>query len=198
MQGFGWKRALVVVALVATCGTLAATAQARAGASGGSGRLHVQGRHRLFADGAARRLRGAVHPGAPVRARVGHEGHERDQRAEDRVDARGRRGRPREGRLGREGPDRQGVQDHRRQRLVGRRAPGRAPRRAEQGPLHLRSRGERRDHGDQQVHVPLRAAELPGRARRELVPRGRRREERDRLRAGLRVRPGQLPRRQAR
>jgi branched-chain amino acid transport system substrate-binding protein len=29
MQGFGWKRALVVLALVATCGTLAATAQAR-------------------------------------------------------------------------------------------------------------------------------------------------------------------------
>lgn len=33
MQGFGWKRALVVVALVATCATLAATAQARAGGS---------------------------------------------------------------------------------------------------------------------------------------------------------------------
>ena len=43
MQAFGWKRALVVLALVATCGTLAATAQARvdAGAKTSAGAYKV-------------------------------------------------------------------------------------------------------------------------------------------------------------
>ena len=45
---------------------------------------------------------------------------------------------------------------------------------AEQGPLHLGPGRDRRDHRHQQLHVPLGPAELPGRARRELVPRRRR------------------------
>ena len=54
-----------------------------------------------------------------------------------------------------------------------------------------------RGHRGQQEHVPVGPPEIPGRPRRELVPRRRRREERDRLRAGLGVRSRQLPRRPA-
>ncbi len=77
--------------------------------------------------------------------------------------------RPGQGRLGREGPDREGLQDHRRQRLVGRRPAARAARGPEPGPLHLGPGRVGRHHGDQQVHVPVGSPELPGRARSELV-----------------------------
>ena len=106
-------------------------------------------------------------------------------------------GDPVEGGRRRKGPDRQGVQDHHGHGLVGDRAPARAARRPEQGPLHLGPGRDGRRHRDQQVHVPRGTAELPGRARRELVPRRRRREERHGLRAGLGVRARQLPRRPA-
>ena len=101
-----------------------------------------QGRHRLLTHGAARELRRAVHPGPSVRPLVRDEGHQRGQRTEDRAHHGRRRGRPGEGRLGGEGPDRQGLQDPRRQRLVGRRPSGRSARRAEQDPVHLRPGGE--------------------------------------------------------
>ena len=94
-----------------------------------------------------------------------------------------------------QGPDRQGLQDPRRQRLVGRRAADGAARRAEQGALHLRPGRDRRDHGNQQVHVPLRPPDLPGREDRGDVPQGRR-QEGHRLRAGLGVRRRQLRGRQ--
>ncbi len=128
------------------------------------------------------------HPGASVRPRVRDEGHERGQRPQDRVHARRRRHRSGQGRRRREGPDRQGLQDHHRHGVVRHRPPARAARRPEQDPLHLRPGRDRRGHRDQQEHVPLGPAELPGRPRRELVPRRRRREERHRLRAGLGVR----------
>ena len=86
------------------------------------------------------------------------------------LDDRRRRHRPDEGRRGRARPDRQGLQDPRRQRLLGRRAPDGAAGRAEQGALHLRPRGHGRDHRDQQVHVPLRAPDLPGRQDGRDVP----------------------------
>ena len=70
-----------------------------------------------------------------------------------------------------------------------------AARRAEQGALHLRPGRHRRDHRHQQVHLPLRSPDLPGREDRGDLPRGRR-QERDRLRAGLGLRPRQLRGRQ--
>ena len=84
--------------------------------------------------------------GLALRARVRDQGHGRGQRPDDRAHDRRRRGRPGQGRLGREGPDRQGLQDHRRQRLVRRRAADRAARRPEPGALHLRPGGDRRAH----------------------------------------------------
>ena len=121
-------------------------ASARAAERDGRTPASDQGRDRLLAHGPARRLRRRVHPGPALRARVRDEGHEQGQRPHDRADARRRRHRSGEGRRGGQGPDRQGLQDHRRQRLVGRRAADGAARRAEQGPLHLRPGGDRRDH----------------------------------------------------
>ena len=69
------------------------------------------------------------------------------------------------------GPDRPGLQDHRRVRVVRCRPAGRPVRRAEQGAVHLRPGRDRRDHRREQVHVPLRAPVLPGRADRGLVHR---------------------------
>ena len=110
------------------------------------------------------------------------------QRPQDRADDRRRRHRSDEGRRGRQGPDRQGLQDPRRQRLVRRRAPDGAARRAEQGALHLRPGRVGRDHRHQQVHVPLRPPDLPGRARpRRRSSKGVGKKV-DRLRAGLRLR----------
>ena len=154
------------------------------------------GRRRLFAHGAPRLVRRAVRPGAPLRDRVLDEGLRRSQRPEDRVDARRRRHRPRESGRGSKGSDRQGLQDHHGDNLVGDRAAACAARRPEQGPLHLGPGGVGRRHGRQQEHLPRGTAELSGRARRELVPRRRRREERHRVRAGLGLRGRQLPRRQ--
>ena len=93
----------------------------------------------------------------------------------------------------------QGVQDHRRHRLVRHRASARAARRAEQHPLHLRRCGGRRDHRPQPQHVPRRPADAAGRARRrEHLPAEDDGQEDRRLRRGHGVRPGQLRRRQAR
>ncbi len=155
----------------------------------------VQGRDRLLADRPAGRLRRRVHPGAPLRARVRDQGHDEGERSADRADARGRRHRSDQGRVGSEGPDRPGLQDHRRHRLVGRRAPAGPARRAEQDPLHLGAGRLGCDHRDQQAHVPVGSPDLPGRQDRGHVPPGRR-QEGHRLRAGLGVRGGQLRRRE--
>ena len=72
---------------------------------------------------------------------------------------------------GRQGPDRPGLQDHRRHgRLRHRAQAGRAGR-AEQGPLHLRPGRHRRDPGHQQVHVPLGPPEPAGRRHRRHLHR---------------------------
>ena len=181
------------------CGGLASSADAKYGRPGprptAASHRRLQGRDRLLADGPALDLRRPVHPGPALRARVRDEGHQHRQRAQDRADARRRRHRSGQGRLGREGPDRQGLQDPRRHRLVGRRAPDGAARGAEQDPLHLRPRRDGRGHRDQQVHVPLGPPDLSGRQDLGDVPQGRRPEGR-RLRAGLGVRRRQLRRRE--
>ena len=64
---------------------------------------------------------------------------------------------------GGEGSDRPGLQDHRRLDLVGVGGAGRADRRPEQRPLHLRPGGRRRHHRAQPAHVPRGPPELPGR-----------------------------------
>ena len=81
--------------------------------------------------------------------------------------------------------------------FVGHRGPAGPARRAEQGPVHLRAGRERRGHRHQPLHLPLGPPELPGCPRGELLPRRRRRQERHRVRPGLRLRARQLPRRAA-
>ena len=95
-----------------------------------------------------------------------------------------------------EEPDRPGGQDPDGHGLIGcRRADG-GNRRAEPGAVHLRPRCRRCDHGHQQVHLPRRPADDPGRARRQVVPRQGHRQEGRRLRPGQRLRARQLRRRE--
>ena len=180
-----WKFLAALATATVLLAGFAGSAEAKLDVGTGStrGRL-VQGRNRLLPHGAARGLRRRVHPGPALRARLRDPGQGDGQRPQDRADDRRRRHRSGEGRRRRQGPDRQGLQDPRRQRLVGRRAPDGAARRAEQGALHLRPGRHGRDHRHQQVHLPLRAPDLPGREDRGDVPQGHR-QERDRLRAGL-------------
>ena len=78
-------------------------------------------------------------------------------------------------------------------RLVGHRAAARPAGRAEQRPVHRRGGGERRHHRLEQEHVPRRAADAAGRARRsEHLPAQVDRQEDRRLRRGHRLRPGEL------
>src|SRR5215203_5824997 len=154
-----------------------------------------QGRHHLLADGAAFRLRRGVHPGSEARPRLRDEGHGQGQRQEDRDHGGRRRHRRGQGGHGREGSDRPGLQDHRWQHLVRRRAPARAARRAEPRPEHLGAGGDRPDHGREPLHVPLGPAVDPGHAGGQGDPRQGHRQEDRRARAGLGVRPGQRGRR---
>ena len=130
--------------------------------------------------------------GFKLRAPVRDEGHDEGQRQDARHHLRRRQGRRGHGRHRGEGPDRQGLQDPDGHRLVRRRSADRPARRAEPGSVHLRAGRSRRGHRHQQVHVPRRAADDPGRARREVVPRQGERQEGRRLRPGQRVRSRQL------
>ena len=124
------------------------------------------GRRRLLPDGAPRGVRGAVHPGAPLRARVRDEGHERRSTAARSsctlVDDAGDPGKAVSGAKDLIG---KGYKILAGSGLVGRRAADGAARRAEQGPVHLRAGRDRRGDRDQRLHVPLGPADLPGRAR---------------------------------
>ena len=117
------------------------------------------------------------------------------ERQEDQPLLRRRCNRPGHRRVADEGLHRPGRHDHRRGDVVGRRAPGGSDRGPEPRALHLRARSLGRDHGHQQVHVPLGPPDLPGRRRRVDLP-DRQRQERRRLHAGLGLRTGQLRRRE--
>ena len=92
----------------------------------------------------------------PGRPRL-HEGQVR--RVHHQSDLRRRRHRPCDSDRAFKSEVGQGVQDHRRHRFVGHRAPARAARRPEQRPLHRRRRGGGRDHGAEPQHVPRRPAD---------------------------------------
>ena len=105
-----------------------------------------------------------------------------DSRLRDERDGQGRRP-PDPGRLrrrhrqpghrdhAREADIGQGIQDPRWYDLLRHRAPARAAGSAEQDPLRLRPRRQRRDHRREQVHLPLGAPNLPGRRHRWHVRR---------------------------
>ena len=140
------------------------------------------------------RRRGAR--GLQVRPAVRDERHGQGQRQDAQHHLSGRSGRRGDRRHRGEGPDRPGRQDPDGHRLVRRRGADRAARRAEPGAVHLRPRGRGRDHRHQQVHLPRRAPDDPGRARREVVPRQDNGQEGRRLRPGQRLRSRQLRGRQ--
>ena len=139
----------------------------------------LQRRHRLLADGLARRVRRRVHPGPQVRDPV------RDRRAPARSTARRSTCRSPTTRPTRPPASRQmkdligqGYKIIAGADVLGRRAPGGAARGAEPGAVHLRPGGLGRDHRDQQVHVPLRPPDLPGRRHGRDLPRQDHRQER--------------------
>ena len=152
----------------------------------------VQDRLHLPAHRRPRGVRRRGDPGLQARAPVRDQGNEQGQRQDARHHLRRRQGRRRHRRHRGEGPDRAGHQDPDGHRLVRRRGADRSARRSEPGAVHLRAGRRRCDHRHQQVHVPRRAADDPGRARREVVPRQGGGQEGRRLRPGQRVRPRQL------
>ena len=148
----GWMRLAAIGAAVAIVASIAAATAWSAART--RARRHDQGRCRLLEDRPARRVRGRVHPGPQARAPVRHQGYEQDRRPHDPAHDRRRRRRSRQGGVGGEGSDRAGLQDHHGLVLVGRRAGGRADRRAEPRAVPLRPRGVRRDHRAEPLHVP--------------------------------------------
>ncbi len=191
------KRWYKLAALVAGVATLAgAGASARVADAAPKRERADPGRHRLLADGRS----APVRRGVSARAAAGHwttrpaapaqvNGRKIEfTLVDDGTDAakavcRG------------QGPDRQGVQDDRRKRLLGRsrsrslRSPTRT--RSSSSPAQQQPMRSR----DQQVHVPLGPPEYQDVQASSRVPGGGGRQERRRLRAGHRLRPGQRRRR---
>ena len=177
-------------AIVAVAALAGAGATVKAADAAPSAQARDQGRHRLLATGLLVALRRAVHRGPQGRPPVRDERHEQvnGQRSSSPSSTTPA---TREGRLRGEGPDRQGLQDPRRQRLVGRRPSGRAARRAEQGPVHLRPGRERRDHRASTSTRSAPAGRATRTCSRRVVSSARALGRTSRVRPGLRVRPGQ-------
>ena len=185
------------VALVAIAGVTAqTTAASRQGAAAGTVKVGiVYSTHRACSPPTAPSTSRACKLGLRVR----HQRHQQGQRPQDRAHVHTTTAATPPSRHDREGPDRPGLQDHRRRNIVGRRAAARADRRAEPGPVHLGPGGERRHHRRQQVHVPLRPPDVPGHPGRRVVPRQRRRARRSLVFAqDTRLRSRQLRRGQRR
>ena len=148
-------------------------------------------RHRLLANGCLCSVRRGIPLRSPLGPGLRNRRHGSGQRPQGRAHDRRRRDRHGQGRLRREGPDRPGVQDHRRKRVLWRSA-------LASRPLPSRTRSstspglrDGRGHGGQRVHLPLGPPDLPGRQGLDGLPEGRRRQERRRLRPGHRFRAGQ-------
>ena len=182
-----WQKIVGILAVVAVLASVGASAQAaRTTRKADPIKVGI-----IYSrTGASRRLRRRVHPGPPVRPRVRDEGHEQGQRPQDRAHDRRRRHRPGQGRLGRQGPDRPGLQDHRRQR---RRRASRlqvAPLAAQNKVLFI-SGPAATDAitGINRYTFRSGRQSIPGRrSTARIVPRRGRRQEGPRLRAGLGVR----------